>query len=268
MQIVNIPMNEIFHDSEFNCRGRISPVDVRELSKSLEAVGLKQPITVQPYDKKPPFKYRIVIGHRRHMAALQLGWSSMPCIVETNLTETAAMSLNLIENLERQDLNLMQEAHAISKFGDLTLEQIAQCIKKSPTWVKIRKDVLLLPEEIQKEVEAGVVKQGHIQLLIKNRHSKETQYEIVRELKDSVIKGEARVLLKAKPKQKKTETREPRNVTEIFKMQESIQEAIGNNLGTRALAWAAGEITSEDFWSDIRDEAKVRGIHCKPSYDL
>src|SRR6185436_17782459 len=127
MEIVQIPIKEIFSDSEFNCRGHIIPFDVMELANSIRANGLQQPVVVEPYNQGV-YKYRIVMGHRRTMACHMVPLETVPCIVKKDLSRIQALTMNLVENLDRKDLTVMQEARAISKFVTLnmTIREIAK----------------------------------------------------------------------------------------------------------------------------------------------
>src|SRR5262245_14130389 len=104
---VMVPMDQIFSDDDFNCRGRIAPIDVIDLAKSIEEVGLQQPIVVQPYKHplNPKILYRIMAGHRRFMAFRVNKSDKIPAFIREGLTDFEARLLNLTENLKRQDLN-------------------------------------------------------------------------------------------------------------------------------------------------------------------
>ena len=116
----DVLMSEIFSDDEFNCRGRIIPLDVLDLAKSIKETKLQQPIAVQPFKHptNPNIKYRIIAGHRRFMAFVVNKSTTIPAIIRDGLSELDARLLNLTENLKRQDLNMLQEASL--KKADLT----------------------------------------------------------------------------------------------------------------------------------------------------
>jgi|SRR5215831_7206355 len=132
-QIVELPVEMIYSDDNMNCRGRIAPYDVLELARSIEKSGLLSPIAVQPYDSVPGFRYRIILGHRRHKAFQVLKRETIPCVVKDGLTEVQVRILNLQENIERKDLNVLQEAHAIQKFklAGYTLAEVANMVGMS-----------------------------------------------------------------------------------------------------------------------------------------
>lgn len=277
MTIQEIPLEDIFEDEELNCRGSIAPFDVIELKNSIERNGLLQPITVQPYKKekedhqynsdgqsndgeKQYYKYRIVVGYRRFNAFKVLGKETIPCIIKNNLNEIQTRILNLQENLERQNLNVLQEAQAIKKFKDAgyTLNEVAKMVNMSTGWCQIRYALLDLEPEIQTAAAAGYITQTQIKDLYSMR-TKEERYSAVKQIKDSKLRGEKKSIQIKKPRKNPT-AKKLRNKQEIFDMQEHIIDTIGGNFGTRCLAWASGEISDMDLYRDLRDMCKVKGI--------
>lgn len=263
MEITNIPIKEIFSDGDFNCRGPIVPFDVIELMNSIKANGLQQPIVVQPYGAEhSKYKYRIVMGHRRHKACELASMETIPCIIRLNLDRTQALTMNLIENLERKNLTLMQEARSIAKFVtiNLPMQEIGKLIGKPYGWIQIRVMALKLPVEVQAEIDAGFVKTEDIRDLY-FMPDKSKMFDIVKEIKDRKLRGEKGRL---KFREKKTRVldpfhRGPQTIQSIVKMMEVMRESIGNGLHTRALAWSAGEIATLELYDDIEAMAKEQG---------
>lgn len=258
--IMNLKLSEIFADVEFNCRQEIDPITVIELAKDIKANGLTQPITVQPWYKEdhPEYKYRIVAGYRRFKAHQINKAETIMCIVRNNLTDIQARVLNLSENLHRQDLNIKQEAMALQKlyFAGLTEGDVAKQLGKSRGWVQIRFFLLELPEDIQNEAAAGVLTQAQVRDVWR-LPSYEQQIEFVKQVKDKKILGKKReVTVEAiiKPEIKRIRSRE-----EIFSLQENIQSVFGNNMATKVLAWAAGEISGADLSAYMQTEAHKIG---------
>lgn len=275
MEIHNIPLDLIFADPSFNCRGHIAPMDVVELARSIDMIGLQQSISVQPYDgdKYNHYgkKWRIILGHRRYFAYTLLAadsenkekrkFQTIPCTIQYNLKELDARILNLNENLERQSLNIMQEAKALLPFisAHWTQQEIATKLNQSTGWVQVRVAALKLEPEIQEEIAAGYITQQQIKDLL-TIPSQSERYEMVREIKDAKFRGEKSGDI-IKLKKKKTELKQGitkkayRLHSDILKMQNHIRAAVGNNFGTRCLAWAAGEISDLELFEDISDLA-------------
>lgn len=260
LKVQPLPVSEIFADPDFNCRGEITRFSVIELMRSIEANGLQQPIVVQPCDRGQ-YKYRVVMGHRRFSAFQIMGRATIPAVVRADLSDLQARTLNLIENLERKQLTIMQEARAIQKFlvAGVTQDEVARLINQSRGWVQTRFTALKLPAEIQAEIDAGFITTTQIRQIY-GLPSKELQFEAVREIKDSKLRGEKRAIVVKPAKRRTGNERKLRNVSEVFEMQSRIQELVGNNIGTRCLAWAAGEISDRELWEDIVKLATESGI--------
>lgn len=270
-----IDMNQIHADEDFNCRGSFAPMDVLDLAKDIDQNGLIQAVVISPYDearaKSTGKPYRLVAGFRRHAAFKVLGKTAIPAIVRDDMMDDlTARFFNLSENLHRKDLNIMQEATAILKLKDLGLTetQTAERLGTSRGWVQIRYMLLNLPVEVQQEVSAGFITQTQIRELyaVFKVNGKDGCFAATRKLKDAKILGRANVSVhpnKNKPTSKKYRTR-----PEIFEMQSHIQSAIGNNIGTRCLAWAAGEIPNSELYQSIINEAAVLGIQYSPPMEI
>lgn len=265
MQVVEIPLVDLHNDEDFNCRGKIAPIDVIDLVKSIEAMGLQNPITVQPYSSemraKTGKRYRIVSGYRRHMAYVVMKKESMPCIIRENLSDVDARLLNLGENLARKDLNILQEALALRKLksAGLAQESVAEQLNMSRGWVQVRFMLLELPEPIQLEASAGLLNQQQIRDIY-SLPTNDLRFEAVKQIKDAKGRGEKTPKVK-KPNKLSIHLKQQRDRDAIFEMMEHIQEYVGNNFGTRCLAWAAGEIATAELMKDIRTIAEEKGIN-------
>lgn len=262
-KVYDIPVDDIFADEAFNCRGRIIPRDVADLANGIERDGLLQPIVVQPWEFEPGKRYRIVAGHRRYMAYIIKGWKTIPSLINHNLTKIEARKLNLIENLKREDLNKLQEAKSLQDFFDAgwTEDEIAGELGMSRGWVQIRKIILGLSSDVQAEIGAGFLTDNQIRQL-KSLKSLNAQHEAVKKIKTAKLSGESitkMVLAKKKPKNPlRNSVRTP---PEIFKLQETIMDTIGANFGTRLLGWAAGTVNDFEIYKDLREAAKEMGIN-------
>lgn len=251
-------MDLIYSDSVFNCRGPIAPYEVQTLSESIKQNGLLQPIVVRPY-LHPPYRYMIVVGHRRHAACKLLKYKEIEANVNENLTEAQARSLNLIENLERKDLNMLQEAKAIEWFREagLQLREVAKEVNKSTGWVSTRYLVLDLEPDIQLEIAAGLLKQDQIKML-HEIPSRQGRIDAVKRIKEAKARGEDRQLF-VDPKPKKAVTDDltnkvSRNMREMFEIQDMIYDQIGANIATRTLAWTGGVISTKDYFESLKQE--------------
>ena len=137
---------------------------LRELADSIREQGILQPLLVMPTEGG---RYRIVAGERRWRAARLAGLDQVPCLVR-DLDKNQEMEIALIENLQREDLNPMEEALGIRSLMDscgYTQEDAAQRLGRSRPAVANLLRLLNLPEEVRKMVEDGRLSAGHARVL-------------------------------------------------------------------------------------------------------
>lgn len=259
MEPVELPISEIYADDEFNCRGNIAPIDVVHLAKDIQRIGLLSPIVVQPFNKNGK-KYRVVCGYRR-LAAFKINQATtIPAFIKEGLSDLQARVVNLGENINRKDLNLLQEAKAILPFkaAGWSGNRIAEELGVNRGWLQIRLALLDLPEEIQKEAAAGIINQQHILQL--HGMPKTRQFEAVKRIKEAKERGQKVVTIhKDEGTPKAAFTKKARKKDEIFEKIVYILQVVGEqNLGSRALAWASGEISDNELEEDIINERNLR----------
>jgi ParB/RepB/Spo0J family partition protein len=263
IKVTPLAVKSIYADPEFNCRGEITPIDVIDLAKSIARDGLQQPIKVRPRRTIDPqgYDYVIISGHRRHKAYQVLKHENIPCIIQEGLDEFKARTLNAIENLKRLDLNLLQEARTLSHFvkAGWNRQEIADEVGMSPAWVQIRTQLLNMPTEIQLAAAAGEINQNQVRDLYRYRNNPEKQLDLVRKLKEQRERYEDKkteiVIKHNLPTRKKLRKR-----SEMFDLIETILNAYGPCLATRALAWAAGEITDLEVHESIKETCEKENL--------
>lgn len=199
-----------------------------ELSESIKQHGLIQPIVVQ--DRKD--HYEIIAGERRWRAAKLAGLKEVPVIIK-NLTEQEIVELSLIENIQREDLNPIEEAQAYKKLMTefhLKQDELAEKVSKSRTAVTNSMRLLKLCDNVQRMVIDEKLSTGHARALLAIE-DEETQYSIAEQIFDqklSVRDVEKLVKnLNKPPKEKKT------NETKIDFIYDDITEKLKSELGTK-----------------------------------
>lgn len=279
-----IPISEICLDADFNCRRNLTTVSCIPLANSIAVEGLLNPITVRrlrdtaknglPSEKDlvdKGFKYKVVAGHRRFTACKYLGWDKIPVakiLADTN-SDFTSKTVCAIENLHREDLTLYEEALAIKHYYlyDWSIADVAAAIRKSPPWVATRFKLLQLPDVIQNLAHEGTIRATDVDRLYKYRNEQDVLLEQAAKIK-SKNQGVKSILdeLKAKdPKKPKGTQKKRRDVPEIEKMilflakvfkdhqEQTLSTFVfitpeGFSLATSALAWAAGNLTNEEFF--------------------
>jgi ParB family chromosome partitioning protein len=138
---------------------------LEELAASIQSQGIIQPIVVRPLDSE---HYEIIAGERRWRAARQAGLKRVPCLVK-NVKDRAAIAMALIENIQREDLNVIEEAEALEKLQDeftLTHQQVADVIGKSRTTVSNLLRLNQLNVDVKQLVATKQLEMGHARALL------------------------------------------------------------------------------------------------------
>lgn len=277
MNVIDIPMREVFQDPNFNCRGVINPMTCADLANNMARDGQLHPILIRPYksEEYPDAKYQIVEGSRRYVAAKINRWETIKAVVRADLTEEQAATINLTENLQRENLSFMQEVRALKKFkiGIIEDSLIARRLNVSVNWVKIRREASDLPDDIQRDVEAGYFTQKEISELHKMRHKPEQMYEAVRTIKSAKIRGVKPNFQTVETKRMNLSKAKHRRPQEIFAMQDHVREAFRAQAEEsereipdevqaviRALGWAGGAINDMALYYDLEIIANRYGF--------
>lgn len=137
---------------------------LEELANSIKENGIFQPVLVRPKDNG----YELIAGERRLRAATMAGLKKIPAIIK-EMSDQKAMELAIIENIQREDLNPIEEAKAYKRLGkefDLTQDEIAKKLGKSRPYVANITRLLALPEEVLNLVESGALTVGHVRPLL------------------------------------------------------------------------------------------------------
>lgn len=267
MKITVIPMNKIFSDASFNTRMKISPIDCIDLAKSVARDGLKQPIVVRPASEHagtpPQYDYVIIAGHRRHMAFTINNATEIPCIIERGVTDFQAKKTNVIENLKRSNLNMLEEARCIQPWKEegYSRDDIAIELGMSPGWVQIREMILDFPIEIQEECAKGTYTAVQVRDLNKLKGNKEQQILAAKKLKESKQKGESKTAEQVIKKAPKATAKRQRVPSEIKQLMDLYRTTFNRfDLTTRILAWTVGEIDNAQLYHSFYEQAKEEGL--------
>jgi len=149
------------HPGRFQPRTRFDPESLRRLADSIRENGIVQPIVVTPREGGG---FTILAGERRYRAAKEAGLSNVPVVVRAARNDEERLELALIENLQREDLNPVEEAAAYGRLREefrLTQEEIARKVGKDRSSVANSLRILKLPSEIRARILAGELTAGH-----------------------------------------------------------------------------------------------------------
>lgn len=163
-EVINVPLFHVKPNPK-QPRKVFDEEKLQELADSIKTQGIIQPLICEEY---APGKYNIVAGERRYRAAELAGLSEVPIIVR-NFTEIQRAEIALIENVQREDLNPMEEAFAYRMLMDVsgyTQEEIAQRVGKSRSAIANALRLLVLPDNIKDDVTSGLLTAGHARAIL------------------------------------------------------------------------------------------------------
>jgi ParB family chromosome partitioning protein len=207
-QIQDIELDKIV-PNRYQPRREFSDDSIKELAETLDKDGLLQPIVVREDGED---QYEIIAGERRYRAAKSLNWETIPAIVN-NMNDDQAASLALIENLQREDLNPIDEAKAytnLMKLNDLTQTALAKDMGKSQSYVANKLRLLKLDDDVQKALVEGKITARHGRALL--NLSDDDQERVLKEIEEKglnvkqteEIAKDVNAYFNPKPKEKET----------------------------------------------------------------
>ncbi|NIO49331.1 MAG: ParB/RepB/Spo0J family partition protein [Candidatus Aminicenantes bacterium] len=155
--------------------------DIEELMASIREKGILQPIIIRKKDDR----YEIIAGERRYLAAKSVGLRDIPCI-EMNVSDNEAMEIALIENLQRKDLDVFEEAEGLSALADMygySHKQISEKIGKARSTITEIISISKIPKEIRNMCDEFSIRSRGTIIEIAKQESKEDMYKLITEIK-------------------------------------------------------------------------------------
>lgn len=245
-EITEIPIGEIA-PNPFQPRQVFDLAKLAELAESIKEQGMIQPIVVRPVNDS----YEIIAGERRFRAVEKLGWNTIPSIILDSTDNETAMELALIENLQREDLNPIEEAtafnHLMTKCS-LSQADVAVKVGKDRSSVANSVRLLSLSEEIQNLLIKGDISAGHARALLAVPTSTERDLLAAKIVKNGLsVRELEKLVYSKKPARKSNRPRErPAQIV-------SIEESLKRKLATRVTLIQkrkGGKITIEYYSND------------------
>src|SRR5580692_8914439 len=232
-ELARLPL-DLLQRGRYQPRTDMRPETLSALADSIRAQGVVQPIVVRPIgapDERGVQRYEIIAGERRWRAAQQAGLREIPALIR-HIPDEAAIAMALIENIQRENLNPLEEARAlerlISEFG-LTHQQAADAVGRSRAAVSNLLRLLELPEEVCERLAKRELEMGHARALLglpQRRQQTEVATLVVRKSL-SVRETEALVRRMAQP-QRASAPEQPQTVDpNIRRLQDDLSEKLG-----------------------------------------
>ena len=221
-------------------RSQISEAELTELTASIEASGLLQPVVVRPRNGQ----YELIAGERRWRAVQRLGWPKIPAVVK-DVDDQTLLTLALIENLQRDDLTAIDEAAGYQRLSEefhLPQAEIARLVGRDRSTVANLVRLLKLPDEVRQLVQEGKLSEGHARALLSVSDSAELlrlareaaeQGWSVREM-ESRTRGEApaRTSIPATPSQPRAPQKMPN--ADVRRVEDVLRKRLGTDVRVTA----------------------------------
>jgi ParB family transcriptional regulator, chromosome partitioning protein len=213
----------------YQTRSHLDETKLAEMAESIKANGVFQPILVRPL---PDGRYLLVAGERRWRASALAGKKTVP-VVTRKVSDEQALEITIVENLQRENLNSMEQARAFERLGSefhLTQEQIAERTGKDRTTIANFIRLLKLPSSIQAKIESGELTFGHAKVLMALNHHPELEKTAMRVVALALSVRQTETMVQSilfpegKDKEAKPEKLVDPNVKEVA---EQLQRALG-----------------------------------------
>ena len=226
-EIVNIRLDEL-RSNPYQPRKVFDEEALQELADSIKEHGVFQPIIV----KKSIKGYEIIAGERRVKASRMAGLEEIPAIIR-DFNDQEMMEIALLENLQRENLNAIEEATAYKKLQEtlaVTQEELAKRLGKSRSHITNMIGILSLPQNIQDEISKNNVSMGHARVLSKLSDENQQQELLNKILKDGISVRELETLTQAPTVIKIHQQKKKNTYNEYAYLQEELSEKLGTKV--------------------------------------
>ena len=229
---------ELLRANPNNPRKHFKDEDLDELARSIREKGILQPLVAR---ERTDGQYEIVIGERRWRAAQRAGVHEVPVVIQ-NLSDGEALEIALIENIQRADLNPLEEARGFSQLMSefsYTQQQLADSVGKSRSHIANTLRLLTLPESVRRHLEEGELTAGHARALVSTESPEALAEQIIR-LGLSV--REAEDLSRGAAPQNRKRAR-PAKDADTMALERQLSEALGLKVEVATKARKGGTVT-------------------------
>lgn len=222
---------ELIQRGKYQPRRDMDPEALEELAHSIRTHGVMQPIVVRPIGDN---RYEIIAGERRWRATQQAGLDTVPAMVR-EVPDEAAIAMALIENIQREDLNPLEEALALQRLQqefELTQQQVADAVGKSRVTVANLLRLISLPETIKTMLAHGDLEMGHARALLgldEDRQEEGARHVVARGLTVRQTEALVRQWLNGKPEPVEASKPDP----DIARLEQRLAERLGSAVQIR-----------------------------------
>lgn len=215
--------------------------ELKDLAESIKEKGVLVPIILRTVQNKP-YLYEIVAGERRFRAAQMAGLSEIPALVKT-LTPQNAMEIALIENVQRENLNPIEEAEGYKNLMekcDYTLEDVSKLIGKSVSYIRNLMRINSLPDSVKELVKSGELSASHARTIAVSDNPEQMAHDIINN-KLSVADAQKKMKTSGRAKGSRSYNKNNLDAAYVAKIESKISKHMGTNVKLREKKGGAGE---------------------------
>jgi ParB family chromosome partitioning protein len=226
-----IPLDQIDRNP-FQTRSHVNEEQLAELAASITSNGVVQPVLVRPQANG---RFQLIAGERRWLASQRAGKATIPAILR-QVSDEQAMEITIVENLQRADLNAMEQARAFERLSrefHLTQEQMAVRTGKDRTTVANFLRLLRLPATVQDRVESGELSFGHARTLLAFEHAEEIEKAAQRIVAHSLSVRQTENYVQGLLYPEKAAKKDPKPEKPIDPNVREVQERLQRSLGLK-----------------------------------
>lgn len=242
--IKHLPV-EFIQPGQYQPRKDMHQEALEELAASIKAQGLMQPIVIRPLVEKED-RYEIIAGERRWRATQLAGFDTVPVIIR-DVPDDAAIAMALIENIQRENLNSMEEAQALHRLQqefELTQQEVGDAVGKSRATVANLLRLMQLNEDVKIMLERGDIEMGHAKALLGlqgHLQSEAARYVVAKDM--TVRQAETYVRNQQEKAEQGDKTKEKRRPNpDIQRLERTLGERLGANVAIKHSAKGKGKL--------------------------
>ena len=243
-------------------RKTFSEAELKDLSESIKEKGVLVPIIIRPVQNKP-YLYEIVAGERRYRAAKMAGLSEIPALVKT-LTNQNAMEIALIENVQRENLNPIEEAEGYENLMQkcaYSIEDVSKLIGKSASYIRNLMRINDLPESVKELVRNGELSASHARTIAVAENPEELAHEIINN-KLSVAEAQNRVNKTTRAKTSRNFVKNTLDAQYVNKIETNLSKHLQTKVKIQEKKGGAGNIVIS-FTNRLQMEDLVKKLSSK-----
>ncbi|PID43605.1 MAG: chromosome partitioning protein ParB [Gammaproteobacteria bacterium] len=233
---------ELLQRGQYQPRRDMDPTSLDELADSIRQQGIVQPVVVRPVSEG---RYEIIAGERRWRAAQLVQLDTIPAIIR-EVTDEATIAMSLIENIQRENLNPVEEAFALQRLQDefdLTQQQVAEAVGKSRTTITNLLRLLSLTTEVRTLLEHGDIEMGHAKALLGLSEGKQISTAQIVTAKSLSVRQTEALVRQVQSEREKTSKARDLVSPDVRRLQDDLSDRLGARVSISCTPKGKGKLT-------------------------